>query len=72
MQRFHDYNTLDPKSWNSNFHAVSLHSFMEYLVSDVKHIKESLRRMQKYILNKSIESNKANDIRDLEDVRKAV
>ena len=45
---------------------------MEYLVSDVKHIKESLRRMQKYILNKSIESNKANDIRDLEDVRKAV
>jgi len=41
---------------------------MEHLVSDVKHIKELLHRIQKYILNKSIEGNKANDIKDLESV----
>ena len=41
---------------------------MKYLVSDVKHIKKLLRKMQKYILNKSIEGNKVNDVKDLEDV----
>jgi len=38
---------------------------MEYLASDIKNIKESLGRMQKYILGKTIESNKANNIKDL-------
>ena len=36
---------LDPESWDSNFHAISLHSSIEHLASDIKHIKESLRRM---------------------------
>ena len=31
---------LDPKSWDSNFHAILLHGAMEYLASDIKHIKE--------------------------------
>ena len=44
---------------------------MEHLVSDVKHIKESLRRMQKYILNKSIKDNKANNVKNLEGVGEA-
>ena len=70
MQLPYDINqALDPKSWDSNFHAISLHGSMEYLVSDVKYIKKSLRRMQKYILNKSIKDNKANDIKNLEGVR---
>ena len=62
---------LDLKSWDGNFHAILLHGFLEHLVSDVKHIKESLKRMQKYILNKSINGDKANDIKDLEGVGKA-
>jgi len=37
----------------------------------MKNIKESLRRMQIFILNKTIEGNKANDIKDLEGVSKA-
>jgi len=41
---------------------------MVHLALDIKHIKESLRRMQKYILNKSIEGDKANDVKDLEGV----
>lgn len=60
---------LDSESWDSNFHAISLHGSMEHLVSDIKHIKESLRKMQKYIFNKSIKGDKANDVKDLEDVR---
>jgi len=44
---------------------------MEHLASDIKHIKQSLRRMQKYILNKSIEDDKANNVKDLEGVGEA-
>jgi len=43
---------------------------MKYLVSDIKNIKESLGRMQKYILSKAIEDNKAHDIPDLKVVSK--
>ena len=45
---------------------------MKYLASDVKYIKEFLRRIQKYIFNKLIKSNKANDIKSLEDTREVV
>ena len=34
----------------------------------MKHIKESLYQIQKYILNKSIEDDKTNDIKDLESI----
>jgi len=45
---------------------------MEYLASDIKNIKDSLVRMCKYILGKSIEGNKASSVKDLKDVGKAV
>jgi len=44
---------------------------MEYLVLDIKNIKNSLARMHKYILGKSIEGNKANSIKNLKSVSKA-
>jgi len=62
---------LDPKSWNSNFHTILLHSVIKHLMSDIKHIKKFLRRMQKYILNKSIESDKVNNVKDLKGVGEA-
>ena len=37
-------------------------------MSDIKSIKESLKRMQKYILNKSIVDDKVNKFKDLEDI----
>jgi len=43
---------------------------MEYLSSNIKIIKESLSRMEKFILNKSIDGNKANDIKDFESLGK--
>ena len=73
MQLSYNINqTLDPKSWNSNFHAILLHSSLEHFTSNIKSIKESLKRMQKYILNKSIIGNKANDVKDLKGMGKVV
>jgi len=43
---------------------------MEHLASDVKNIKEFLSRMHKYILGKTIDSNKANKVWDLKGVGK--
>jgi len=71
IQLNYDINqTLDPESWNGNFQAISLYESMEYLASDIKNIKESLDRMQKYILNKAIKDNKANSIKDFKGVGK--
>jgi len=44
---------------------------MKHLASDIKNIKDLLIRMRKYILGKFIEDDKANSIKDLEDVGKA-
>ena len=61
---------LDPDSWDSDFRAISLHSSMEYLGSDIKIIKELLSRMEKYILGKNIDGTKANNIKDFEGLGK--
>ena len=45
---------------------------MEHLGSDIKNIKKLLSRIEKYILSKGIDSNKANDIKDFEGLGKAV
>jgi len=52
-------------SWDGNFHSISLHGALEHLPSDSKNIKESLHCMTKYIENKKVEKNKANDVPDL-------
>ena len=69
IQLNYDINqALEPEFWDGEFHAISLHSSMEYLASDVKNIKDSLSRMCKYILGKTINDDKANNIKDLEDI----
>ena len=45
---------------------------MEHLGSNIKNIKKLLSRMEKYILSKSIDGNKANNIKDFEGLGKAV
>ena len=64
--------TLDSELWDGNFHAVSLHRSMEYIMSDVLSIKNSLFRIKKYILGKSINGNKANGFKDLFGIGKAI
>jgi len=49
-----------------------IHGSIEHLASNINNIKESLGRIQKYILGKTIERDNANNIKDLEDVGKAV
>jgi len=63
---------LDPDSWDENFYAVLLHSSMKHLVSDVLNIKKSLTRMRKFIAGKSINSDKANNLKDLNGMGKAI
>jgi len=71
IQLNYDINqALDPEFWDGNFQAISSHGSMEHLVSDIKNIKESLTRMHKYILSKSIDNDKANNIKDLEGIGK--
>jgi len=43
---------------------------MEYLGSDINIIKELLSRMEKFILDKSIDGSKANDIKDFKGLGK--
>ena len=45
---------------------------MEHLASDALNIKESLFKMQKYILGKSIKSDKANNVGDFKNMDKAM
>jgi len=64
--------STDHEIWGGNFHLVSLHCLIEYLVSDVKNIKDSLKFMTKYITNKRIDSSKANDSEDFKGIGEAV
>ena len=43
---------------------------MEHLDSDIKNIKKLLFRMEKYILSKSIDGSKANEIKNFKDLDK--
>jgi len=63
---------LDSELWDGNFHAISLHRSMEHIVSDVLSIKNSLLRIKKYILDKSINSDKANNFKDLSGMGKSI
>ena len=72
IQLQYDINqALDPESWDGNFWAILLHGSIEHLASNIKNIKESFGKMQKYILSKAIESDKDNNIKDFKDVSKA-
>jgi len=45
---------------------------MEYLVSNIKNMKDSLYRIGKYIQDKSIIKENSNSVKDLEGISKAV
>ena len=57
---------------DGNFHTVLLHGSMEHLASNALNIKELLTRMQKFIAGKSINGNKANDLKDLNSIGNAI
>ena len=55
-------------TWNENFHFILLYGLLEHFSSDTNSIKESLCYMTKYILNKKVENNKANNVPDFKDI----
>ena len=73
IQLNYDINqALDLEEWNGNFHATLLYGAMEHLASDIKNIKDSLRRMGKYIRGKVIDNTNPNNIKNLESVDNVV
>jgi len=63
---------MEPDLWDGNFSHISLHSLLEHLFSDTRCIKTSIICIAKYIKNKKIKSSKANDIKDLQEIRETV
>jgi len=63
---------IELELWDGNFHAIFLHGSLEYLSSVAINIKKLLVRMARYIENKKIDSSKANDIKNFEDIGQAI
>ena len=55
---------MDLEIWDDGFYSISLHNSIKHIASDTKNIKDSLKFMTKYILNKQVELTKANDLDD--------
>jgi len=64
--------STEPELWSSNFHPISLHGSIEYIVSDAKNIKDSLNFMAWYISNKQVDAVRSNDLEDLKGIGEAV
>ena len=63
---------MEPELWSGSFHPISLHGSMEHFTSDSKNIKVTLNFLAKYILNKQVNSNTANDISDFDGMGDAI
>ena len=63
---------MEPKLQNGSFHPISLHGFIEHLISDFKNIRELLNHIAKYISNQQIYSKKSNDVENLKGVSEAI
>jgi len=62
----------EPDLWSGNFHFISLHSSMKYIISDAKNIKDSLNFMARYIANKQVNSSKANDLEGFNSIGESI
>ena len=54
----------EPDLWSGSFHPILLHGSIEQIASDTKNIKDSLNFMARYITNKQVNSNKANNLEE--------
>ena len=63
---------MEPDLWDGNFHPISLHSSIEYLILDLKNIKYSLNFMAKYITNKQVDLAKSNNLEDFNSIGEAI
>ena len=62
----------EPDLWSGSFHLISLHGSIEYFASDFKNIKVTLNFLAKYIQNKQVNGNMANDLNDFDGMGDAI
>ena len=62
----------EPELWSGSFHPISLHSSIEHFALDSKNIKVTLNFLAKYILNKQVNGNTANDLGDFDGMGDAI
>ena len=62
----------EPELWSGSFHPISLHGSIEHFASDSKNIKVTLNFLAKYILNKQVNGNMANDLGDFDGMGDAI
>jgi len=73
VQLLYDINApTEPELWSGSFHPISLHGSMEHVASDFKNIKVTLNFLAKYIQNKQVDGNAANDFSDFEGMDDAI
>ena len=58
--------------WSGSFHPISLHGSIEHFASDFKNIKVTLNFLAKYIQNKQVNGNTANDLNDFDGMGDAI
>ena len=58
--------------WSGLFHPISLHRSIEHFTSDSKNIKVTLNFLAKYIQNKQVNDNTANDLNDFNGMGDAI
>ena len=63
---------IEPELWSGSFHPISLYRSIEHFASDSKNIKVTLNFLAKYILNKQVNGNMANDLSDLNSMGNAI
>ena len=69
IQLLYDINqVIEQNIQNKDFYFILLYESLEHLTLDANNIKELLCCMIKYILNKKIESGKANEVNDLKGI----
>ena len=62
----------EPELWSGSFYPISLHGSMEHFALDSKNIKVTLNFLAKYILNKQVNGNAANDLSDFDGMGDAI
>ena len=62
----------EPELWSGLFHPISLHGSIEHFASDSKNIKVTLNFLAKYIQNKQVNDNAANNLSDFDGMGDAI
>ena len=72
IQLLYDLNApMKSNLCDGNFHSISLHGSIKYLVLESKNIKDSLNFIAKYINNKQVNPAKANNLKNFNSIGEA-